>query len=113
MYGFVSEKLAPDVTALLALTEALKTSCRLMHRSIQGTPETRWAVATGIWLESTLRSCRPQDVGIGFAIPSNMARDVLDQLVKNGKVSRGQLGVVVEPVTDHREGSNRQSDPAR
>ena len=37
--------------------------------------------------------------GIGFAIPSNMARTVLDSLVKNGKVVRGWLGVSIQPVT--------------
>src|SRR5437762_7467041 len=39
------------------------------------------------------------NIGIGFAIPSNMAKSVMDQLVKNGKVRRGQLGVVVGRVT--------------
>ena len=39
------------------------------------------------------------NIGIGFAIPSNMAKSVMDQLVKNGKVRRGQLGVVVSRVT--------------
>jgi len=38
-------------------------------------------------------------IGIGFAIPSNMARTVMDQLTKNGKVRRGQLGVTVGRVT--------------
>src|SRR6185503_1104250 len=35
------------------------------------------------------------NIGIGFAIPSNMVRTVMDQLMKNGKVRRGQLGVRV------------------
>ena len=39
------------------------------------------------------------NIGIGFAIPSNMAKTVMDQLVKNGKVRRGQLGVSVTRVT--------------
>lgn len=39
------------------------------------------------------------NIGIGFAIPSNMVRVVMEQLVKNGKVRRGQLGVTVERVT--------------
>ena len=39
------------------------------------------------------------NIGIGFAIPSNMARTVMDQLVKNGKVRRGQLGITVTRVT--------------
>lgn len=38
------------------------------------------------------------NIGIGFAIPSNMARTVMDQLVKNGKVRRGQLGISVSRV---------------
>lgn len=38
-------------------------------------------------------------IGIGFAIPSNMARTVMDQLTNSGKVRRGQLGVTVGRVT--------------
>jgi serine protease Do len=37
--------------------------------------------------------------GIGFAIPINMARQVLDQILKQGKVSRGYLGAWIQPVT--------------
>lgn len=37
--------------------------------------------------------------GIGFAIPINMARDVMDQLVAHGKVVRGYLGIHIESVT--------------
>ena len=37
--------------------------------------------------------------GIGFAVPVNMARQVLDQLVKRGRVTRGYLGVSVQTVT--------------
>lgn len=37
-------------------------------------------------------------VGIGFAVPSNMAKQVFDQLVKNGKVSRGYMAVTLGPV---------------
>ncbi len=39
------------------------------------------------------------NIGIGFAIPSNMAKTVMDQLVKSGKVRRGQLGISVTRVT--------------
>lgn len=38
-------------------------------------------------------------IGIGFAIPSNMARTVAEQLIKGGKVRRGQLGVEIRDVT--------------
>ena len=39
-------------------------------------------------------------VGIGFAIPSELAIAVTDQLIANGKVSRGWLGVTIQPVSD-------------
>lgn len=37
--------------------------------------------------------------GIGFAIPINMARKIADQLISNGKVVRGYLGVLPQEVT--------------
>jgi Do/DeqQ family serine protease len=37
--------------------------------------------------------------GIGFAIPTNMARPIMEQLITNGKVSRGYLGVSIGSVT--------------
>ncbi len=40
------------------------------------------------------------NIGIGFSIPSNMAKSVMEQLVENGKVRRGRLGVVLQPITD-------------
>ncbi|MBL6857589.1 MAG: Do family serine endopeptidase [Pelagibacteraceae bacterium] len=38
-------------------------------------------------------------VGIGFAIPSNAASDVIDQLIKYGETRRGWLGVRIQEVT--------------
>src|SRR6516162_6895079 len=37
--------------------------------------------------------------GIGFAVPSNLCRWVMDSLVKNGKVERGLLGVMIQNLT--------------
>ncbi|MBF0518481.1 MAG: DegQ family serine endoprotease [Nitrospirae bacterium] len=37
--------------------------------------------------------------GIGFAIPSNMVKSVMESLMKNGKVVRGWLGVNIQPLT--------------
>jgi len=39
------------------------------------------------------------NVGIGFAIPVNMAREVMNQLIKYGHVRRGQLGVMAQNLT--------------
>jgi Do/DeqQ family serine protease len=38
-------------------------------------------------------------IGIGFAIPAVMARNVMDQLIRNGKVHRGRLGLSIGDVT--------------
>jgi serine protease Do/serine protease DegQ len=39
------------------------------------------------------------NVGIGFAIPINMVKNVVEQLIAHGKVARGQLGVIVQDLT--------------
>ena len=39
------------------------------------------------------------NIGIGFAIPINMAKNVMDQLIQYGKVERGILGVQVQTLT--------------
>ena len=40
------------------------------------------------------------NIGIGFSIPSNMAKSVMEQLIQNGKVRRGMLGVNIQNVTE-------------
>jgi serine protease Do len=37
-------------------------------------------------------------MGIGFAIPSNMAKQIMSQLIKEGQVTRGFLGVTLQPI---------------
>ncbi len=49
--------------------------------------------------------------GIGFAIPSSMARSIMDMLVKDGRVSRGYLGVNLAPLDD--DSAARLKLPAR
>jgi len=39
-------------------------------------------------------------VGIGFAIPASMASDVVKSLIENGTVTRGWLGVAIQPVNE-------------
>jgi Do/DeqQ family serine protease len=52
-----------------------------------------------IGINSQILSPSGGNIGIGFAIPSNMARSVMEHLVKSGKVQRGQLGVSIQPMT--------------
>ncbi|HMJ66785.1 MAG TPA: Do family serine endopeptidase [Candidatus Binatia bacterium] len=39
------------------------------------------------------------NVGIGFSVPINMARMVMERIVQEGKVVRGYLGVYIQPIT--------------
>lgn len=39
------------------------------------------------------------NVGIGFAIPTNMAKSSLEQILEHGEVTRGQLGVIIQDLT--------------
>ncbi len=48
-----------------------------------------------IGINSQILSPSGGSIGLGFAIPSNMARTVMEQLINNGQVRRGQLGIVV------------------
>ncbi len=52
-----------------------------------------------VGINSELLSPSGGSVGIGFAIPSNMARSVMAQLLKDGKVHRGMMGVGTQNVT--------------
>jgi serine protease Do len=48
-----------------------------------------------VGIPSQILSPSGGSIGIGFAIPTNMARKVMEQLVAGGKVKRGMLGVII------------------
>jgi serine protease Do len=49
--------------------------------------------------------------GIGFAIPVNLAKNVMNQILDHGKVTRGYLGVVVQRITPAMAKALGQSEP--
>ena len=51
------------------------------------------------------------NMGIGFAVPSNLARSVVEQLVKHGKVVRGWLGVSIQDLSPELAPQFGLSDP--
>jgi Do/DeqQ family serine protease len=53
-----------------------------------------------VGIPSQILSPSGGSIGIGFAIPTNMARKVMEQLVATGKVQRGMLGVVIGPIDE-------------
>jgi len=52
-----------------------------------------------VGINSQIASVSDGNIGIGFAIPANMAKHVMTDLRTDGKVRRGQLGVSIQPVT--------------
>lgn len=40
------------------------------------------------------------NLGVGFSVPVNLARYVMERIITDGKVTRGYLGVMIQPVTD-------------
>jgi S1-C subfamily serine protease len=58
-----------------------------------------------IGINSQILSPSGGNIGIGFAIPSNMVKNVMDQLVRGGAVHRGMLGVTVQGINSDLAGS--------
>ncbi|MCG3119368.1 MAG: Periplasmic serine endoprotease DegP [bacterium] len=54
-----------------------------------------------IGINTAISSPSGGNVGIGFAIPSNMARHVMEQLIKKGKITRGYLALVPQDIDDN------------
>lgn len=52
-----------------------------------------------IGINTAILSPAGANVGIGFAVPSNMAASVMDQLANHGKVERGKLGIGIQDLT--------------
>ena len=53
-----------------------------------------------VGVNSAIFSPTGTNIGIGFAVPSNLAAPVIAQLKQFGKIHRGWLGVKIQPVTD-------------
>ena len=52
-----------------------------------------------IGINTAILSRTGGNVGIGFAVPINMARSVMEQIIAHGKVERGRIGVVAQDLT--------------
>ena len=52
-----------------------------------------------IGINSQILSPTGGNIGIGFSIPSNMAKSIMDQLIETGKVRRGMLGITIQNLT--------------
>ena len=66
-----------------------------------------------IGINTAILSRSGGNIGIGFAIPVNMAHSVMDQLIKYGSVKRGQLGVSMYTVTPGHRALARTAERGR
>jgi len=64
-----------------------------------------------IGINSSIFSQSGGNLGIGFAIPSNLAKSVVEQLKTKGKVVRGWLGVMIQDVTEDLAKSFKLAEP--
>jgi len=63
----------------------------------QGRPPSTLPGPRSARINSAILSRSGGNAGIGFAIPANMARRIYTELVAKGKVTRGWLGVSIQP----------------
>jgi serine protease Do len=54
-----------------------------------------------IGINTAISSPSGGSVGIGFAIPINMAKHVMEELIQKGKVSRGYIGLVLQDIDEN------------
>jgi serine protease Do len=95
--GIISAKGRSTDTTDGNYEDFLQTDAPINHGNSGGALVSTKGELVGI--NSQIISPGDGNIGIGFAIPANMARHVMDDLRKDGRVRRSRLGVSVQPVT--------------
>jgi serine protease Do len=75
----------------------LQTDAAINHGNSGGALVNAGGQLVGI--NSQILSPSDGNIGLGFAIPSNMAKHVMDQLISSGTVRRAKLGITVQRIT--------------
>jgi serine protease Do len=95
--GIISAKHRTGITDPTSYQDFLQTDAAINPGNSGGPLLTLGGKVIGV--NSAILSESGGFEGIGFAIPSNMAVHVAEQLIKNGKVIRGWMGVSVQDLT--------------
>jgi serine protease Do len=95
--GIISAKGRSTTVGDGSYEDFLQTDAPINHGNSGGALVNTKGELVGI--NSQILSNSDGNIGIGFAIPANMAHHVMDELRTNGKVTRSQLGVTVQQVT--------------
>ena len=109
--GIISAKGRSTGTGDGSYEDFLQTDAPINHGNSGGALVNTKGELVGI--NSQILSSSDENIGIGFAIPANMARHVMDDLRKDGQVHRAQLGVSIQPVTSDMAESLGLKDVAR
>jgi serine protease Do len=95
--GIISAKGRSTASGDGGYEDFLQTDAPINHGNSGGALVNMKGELVGI--NSQILSSNDGNIGIGFAIPANMAKSVMDQLRTKGRVTRAQLGVTVQGVT--------------
>jgi serine protease Do len=95
--GIISAKGRQTGISSGSFEDFLQTDAAINHGNSGGALVNATGELVGI--NSQILSPSGGSIGLGFSIPSNMARNVMDQLIRTGKVRRGQLGIIVQKVS--------------
>ena len=95
--GIISAKGRSTTVGDGGYEDFLQTDAAINHGNSGGALVNTRGELVGI--NSQILSSNDGNIGIGFAIPANMAKNVMEQLRTKGKVTRSQLGVTVQGVT--------------
>jgi Do/DeqQ family serine protease len=95
--GIISAKGRTTGTGDGSFQDFLQTDAPINHGNSGGALVNLQGELLGI--PSQIMSPSGGNIGLGFAIPSNMAKNVMSQLISTGHVRRAKLGVTVQPVT--------------
>jgi serine protease Do len=95
--GIISAKSRSTKVGDGSYEDFLQTDAPINHGNSGGALVNTKGELVGI--NSQIMSNTDGNIGIGFAIPSNMAKHVMDDLRTKGKVTRAQLGVSVQQMT--------------
>jgi serine protease Do len=110
--GIISAEGRADV-GVAEFEDFLQTDAAINPGNSGGALVTLKGELIGINTAIASRGASGGSIGIGFAIPSRMAKPVMEMLVAKGKVTRGYLGVGLEPMTDELAKHFKWNDPTR
>src|SRR5215471_1356221 len=95
--GIISAKGRQTPTGDDGYQDFLQTDAAINHGNSGGALVN--AAGELIGINSQILSPSDGNIGLGFAIPSNLAKHVMDELVTNGSVRRAKLGVTIQGIS--------------